>query len=587
METPKSNSFINTKKKNISESTSKDNENITVRKIRRKSPVRQSVSKKTIKTQEPSIKRKKNAGQQVKKVSFDFPCLSENVIERSDTEDDSKLCDTKEIDSLYFNFFSDEEIENFSVIEITETKFSGENSLFDLRLGPLDNGVECETCEQDYKACPGHFGRITLEAKIPHPLRSKSILEYLSLFCNKCHRLVILKEKIQFLGFQKYKGDLCFKKLLNEVEKNVKVCPHCETVIPVYSCIDDKYMMEINDKKYPLHYDEIYKIFSNIREEEVSLLGLDGTSVHPIRLIISKLLVVPPCVRPYIRTDNGENSHDDLNFKYIDIIKTNNNLKKGVSEKTRIDEIDKLFFHIKTIMDNNKGKARDNHNKRAIKCIKKRISSKQGRIRQNIQGKRAEFSARTVIGPDAMCKVDELIVPPTIAKTLSYPVKVNKNNIDYCYKLLEQDKVNYILRDDVLKSAKIVLWTQGIKLEPNDQVIRDGCFIDVQKYEMIKEKKFEFKPGDKIIRDGKYITDVYNKQPKRKKFELKEGDILERQLQDGDLCVFNRQPTLWKGSMRAKRIRILPGTTFRFNLASTQAFNADYDGDEINLQTRL
>ena len=96
---------------------------------------------------------------------------------------------------------------------------------------------------------------------------------------------------------------------------------------------------------------------------------------------------------------------------------------------------------------------------------------------------------------------------------------------------------------------------------------------------MIKEKKFEFKPGDKIIRDGKYITDVYNKQPKRKKFELKEGDILERQLQDGDLCVFNRQPTLWKGSMRAKRIRILPGKTFRFNLASTQAFNADYDGD--------
>jgi DNA-directed RNA polymerase beta' subunit len=541
---------------------------------------------------------------------------SQETLFPSKENDDSVTSESNEntynIENIEFNFFNEDEIRRMSVVEITETKLGGPQSLYDLRMGPLDNNDICETCEEGYD-CPGHFGHIELAVKIPHPLRSKHILEYLSLFCKDCHRLVILDKKIKLLKLHKYKGDMRFKKILKEVELNVAVCSHCESIIPSYSCIDDKYNMEIKKVKYPLRYQDIYDIFSNIRDTDIQLLGFDDINVHPIRLLIGCLLVVPPCVRPFITSD-GENSHDDLTYKYIDIIKTNNKIKEEKGEKTKIDEIDKLMFHIKTLMDNNKGKARDQNGKRPIKCIKKRISSKPGRIRLNIQGKRTEFCARTVIGADAMCMVDELIVPPDIAKNLTYPVRVTEYNMEYCKKILNDNKVNYVRRDGNLLSTKIILWTQEIfKLKPGDKIIRNGKIINPNIVSLIKEKSFEILPGDKVIRtirintnkplsinardsrdqrtnDSKnniehktiIIDNIYDKLPKRKNFELKEGDVLERQLKDGDLCVFNRQPTLWKGSMRAKRIKILPGKTFRFNLASTQAFNADYDGDEMN-----
>jgi DNA-directed RNA polymerase beta' subunit len=608
----------------------------SIRNHRRKSPIRydkknkedgnsiSQPSEETIKYRKPNSRQlsfsqnnnyqsQKTENEQKVKIDIEpthEPILSE-VVERTIFDNLPKKKDDNSshpIENIYFNFFNEEEIKKLSVAEITETRLCGPNSLYDLRMGPLNNNDICETCEEGYD-CPGHFGHIELAVKIPHPLRSKNIIEYLSIFCKDCHRLVILDKKIKLLGFHRFKGDIRFKKILEEVETNVSVCSYCESMIPKYNCIDDKYSMEIKDVKYPLRYDDIYKIFSNIRESDVHLLGFDDINVHPIRLIIGSLVVVPPCVRPFITSDDGENSHDDLTYKYIDIIKTNNKIKEETREKTRIDEIDKLMFHIKTLMDNNKGKARDQNGKRPIKCIKKRISSKQGRIRLNIQGKRAEFCARTVIGADAMCMVDELVMPPEMAKNLSYPVRVNKLNIDYCKKLLESDKVNYIRRDGNLLSTKIILWSQGFKLKSGDKIIRNKQIIDPDKFEFLKQKNFEILPGDKVFRTIRIVNssnksdnpsnnklsiisgeksqencveyktividNVFEKLPKRKNFEIKEGDILERQLQNGDLCVFNRQPTLWKGSMRAKKVKILPGKTFRFNLASTQAFNAD------------
>ena len=514
------------------------------------------------------------------------PSSNESIIEEYELSYD--------IENIFFNFLSEEEIEKLAVVEITDPKYTESISggLYDLKMGPLNNNDICETCEANYKDCQGHFGYINLAVKIPHPLRSKTILEYLSLFCKnkKCHRLIIKEEKIHLLEFNKYKNDNRYKKILVEAYIT-KVCPYCETIIPKYSCIDDKYIFEIKNKKYPLRYEEIYNIFSNIRESDMELLGFTDINVHPVNLILSKLIVVPPCVRSFTKTDDGESRHDDLTVRYSEVIKTNNKLKLETKEKTIIDETDRLLFHIKTLMDNNKGKARDNNGTRPIKCIKKRLSGKQGRIRQNIQGKRSEFCARTVIGADALCRVDELVMPEEIAKTLSYPVKVNKYNIDYCYKLLNENRVNYIIRGDVMKSAKIVLWTQGFKLEKGDVVIRTNeegkeTHIDPERVKLIKGS-FNIKPGDKVLRKGKIIDNVFDKLPRRKHYELEEGDIIERQLQNGDLGVFNRQPTLWKGSMRAKRIKILPGKTFRFNLASTQAFNADFDGDEIDLQMSL
>ena len=505
----------------------------------------------------------------------------------SDSEEDIKEVFMKEgdIDSITFSFMSEEEIKKYAVVQVTETKFTGPNSVGDIRMGVINKNDVCETCEGDWEECCGHFGYIQLDAKIPHPLRIKNVLEYLKLFCKHCYRLVVKTEKINLLGLHKISGEARYKKILAEAENHVTVCPHCESVLPEYTCFDDKYTFQLKNQKLHLSYQDISTIFSNICNEDVELLGYDPNIVHPSRLVISCLLVAPPCVRPYVTTPDGHSCEDDLTWKYVEIIKANNKVKFAQNEKSRQDEIDKLYFHIRTLFDNNKGKARDNGGKRPIKCIKKRLSSKQGRIRQNILGKRVDFCARTVIGGDATCLVDELIVPEEIAKDLTYPVNVTGYNIEKCQQMLDTGKVNYIIRDGKTINAKIATRGKEFKFQTNDLVVRDGKKYKIENYKEIYGKEFEFKKGDTILRTERFyknnvlttttreIKDI--PVNKKKHYELKIGDTIERQLQNGDVGVFNRQPTLWKGSMRAKKVRILPGKTFRFSLASTQAFNAD------------
>lgn len=90
-------------------------------------------------------------------------------------------------------------------------------------------------------------------------------------------------------------------------------------------------------------------------------------------------------------------------------------------------------------------------------------------------------------------------------------------------------------------------------------------------------------PGAKyIIRDNGARIDL-RFHPKPSDLHLECGFRVERHIRDGDVIVFNRQPTLHKMSMMGHRIRVLPWSTFRFNLSVTTPYNADFDGDEMNL----
>ena len=320
-------------------------------------------------------------------------------------------------------------------------------------------------------------------------------------------------------------------------------------------------------------------------------MGLNPKYVHPILLTIKNLPVVPPCVRSFVIGDSGL-SHDDLTHKYTDIIKKNQALQSLISESKQDDKekqiqdcVDSLVFHIKTLMDNSKGKAKNVGGKRPIKCIKKRLSGKSGLIRCNIQGKRIDYCCRTVITPEAMGEVDQLVIPTAIAEKLTIPIRVNQTNIHECQRLLDAGKVVNLTVDNKQKSYKWFCYTQGFKLLHTDTVVREledstKSEIQVAAYELLTGTSLELQQGDTVIRDGVEIHDWALGQ--KKEYKLKIGDLIERQLQDGDWTLFNRQPTLWKGSMRAKQIRVLPGKTFRFNLASTQAFNADFDKQSLS-----
>jgi len=407
-----------------------------------------------------------------------------------------------------------------------------------------------------------------------HPLCTKKILSYLRLFCFNCSRLIFTEDKLQSLGQR-----VTVPTLLEIAEKSINVCPHqeCKKMLPEYNFDEDRfYYANKEGTKYPLSNDELFRIFDDIREVDVKLLNLDDRWIHPRNCLIRTLPVSPPSTRPY--AFSGDNpGHDDLTLKYIDIIRINNKLKNTVGEKNKQDVVDILAYHIRTLMDNTKGKAKDNQQKRPIKCFKKRLTGKQGLIRGNIEAKRANLNGRTVVGPEALGHVNELVVPIEISKTLTVPVLVTKDNMDWCQSLINQGKVNYVKRGKRNHDLKTKRKETDFSFGPWDRVQRGSAVLKPY-YSSLDGKPFELQNGDIILRNGERIEYVQTTQ-----FVCKPGDVIERHMQNGDWVILNRQPTLWKGSMQAKQVRILPGKTFRFNLACTQAFNADYDGDEMNI----
>ena len=169
----------------------------------------------------------------------------------------------------------------------------------------------------------------------------------------------------------------------------------------------------------------------------------------------------------------------------------------------------------------------------ALKSIKERLVGKAGRVRGNLMGKRVDFSARSVITPDANLNIEDLGVPLKIAKNITFPEVVNSRNIKFLTKLI-------LNGPDVYPGAKIL----------------------------------EKKEGDSI--SLRYVD--------RNSIKLTIGDIVHRHLMDGDPVLFNRQPTLHRMSMMCHFARIMKrGDTFRMNVADTKPYNADFDGDEMNM----
>uniref|UniRef100_A0A452UNI2 DNA-directed RNA polymerase subunit n=1 Tax=Ursus maritimus TaxID=29073 RepID=A0A452UNI2_URSMA len=170
---------------------------------------------------------------------------------------------------------------------------------------------------------------------------------------------------------------------------------------------------------------------------------------------------------------------------------------------------------------------------RPLKSLKQRLKGKEGRVRGNLMGKRVDFSARTVITPDPNLSIDQVGVPRSIAANMTFAEIVTPFNIDRLQELVRRGNSQY----------------PGAKY-----IIRDnGDRIDL---------RFHPKPSD---------------------LHLQTGYKVERHMCDGDIVIFNRQPTLHKMSMMGHRVRILPWSTFRLNLSVTTPYNADFDGDEMNL----
>ena len=293
--------------------------------------------------------------------------------------------DTREIDNITFGILSAKEILAASVCRIDNPKKSGPGTVYDSRMG--DSSRDCETCKQEPRSCVGHFGHIELNAPIIHPLFYKRVTAFLNCFCFKCNRLLLLKDQIYLAGINRYKGEPRFVAIQEKV-KNIHMCCHegCEADHP--SCKfspSDNMVFKVYEGKdktrtsIVLTTEEIEKIFDNIPDCDVHLLGFDPALVHPRNFIITILPVLPPCDRPYVQAD-GNLCDDDLTNQYIEIIKANNHLddkaeqsckKKELGETKRQKFLASLRFRVLTTFNNSQGKAKHTTNGRAIKGIKR------------------------------------------------------------------------------------------------------------------------------------------------------------------------------------------------------------------------
>ena len=498
------------------------------------------------------------------------------------------------IEQFQFNISSSEEIIGHSVAEIRESKsLFGEGCIYDDRLGPIDQSKTCVTCAQSYLTCPGHFGHIILQEPILHPMLLDEIVNFLRVLCIDCHLTILTAEHLRMLRVHQKKGNY---KIIAVLSKKFPLCVHCKHNQPTYTIVDGKicYFYKSKSNRIEMSTHEIYTKFKSISKPDMKLLGLSEKN-HPVHMILRALPVCPPATRPYVTMDNGI-CDDDLTSKYIEIIKINRQLEKEKIEKSESKRkmlVQAMEFHIMTLFDNSKGKARQ-INGRPLKGIRERINGKNGRIRNNMMGKRVDFCGRTVIGADPSLQLNEVGFPQEFATNLTIPETVTRYNFEYLDKLVQTGKANYLIRGEKSFNLKFAMQQKGYERDAMDKlaickfVTIDGKkkptwhFEYISAWEMRTRKTFVPKKGDRILKKNGTIVEHFIEKEK-KPIELKYGDIVERHLRDGDRVLLNRQPTLHKGSIMAPKIKILPGKTLRLPISICQSFNADFDGDEMNI----
>ena len=488
--------------------------------------------------------------------------------------------------------------------------------LMDPRLGVIDPGLECRTCGSHSGSCNGHFGHIELAAPVIHVGFTKLIRRLLRSTCRECGRLALddaqrdefrdRYERAKELGDDEHD---VLKAAVRQARK-ASTCPFCgepqadikhekpTTYYEVQDVLSGDYSERIAAAMQPdeeeddpgtspqelaektdIALDRVNQImagefrprkedrraiekalevdlteedmnklmpsdirdwFEDIPDEDLEVLGIDSEHSRPEWMIMTVLPVPPVTTRPSITLDNGQRSEDDLTHKLVDIIRINQrfmeNREAGAPQLIIEDLWELLQYHVTTFVDNEiSGTPPARHRSgRPLKTLSQRLKGKEGRFRGSLSGKRVNFSARTVISPDPTLSLNEVGVPDRVAKEMTQTLNVTERNV-----------------------------------EEARQYVRNGP---------------EAHPGANYVRrpDGRRLK-VTEKNCEELAEKVEADWEVNRHLVDGDIVIFNRQPSLHRMSIMAHEVVVMPYKTFRLNTVVCPPYNADFDGDEMNM----
>lgn len=504
----------------------------------------------------------------------------------------------------------------------------GPGTVNDLSMGGYNNTSKCNHC--GFPSCGGHNGRIVFPEGIYvyNPFFIKTVVDLLTVICHDCGSLLLPKKLLE--RFARLPPEQRLVELRKAVQKDKVLCTHkqkkdpktgelipCKPNLRILQTKSDKqvgsektkttsksvetgkiYFTNETDTKgkkktkgevnvFPIS--KAKQILENITPEALKFLGFNEEN-HPASMILRGILVIPPVVRPPNVAGNQTTDHD-LTKHYISIVKKvkeiqeivdtswdillniareNPKLSKeihsedlsvlekkekllnipGISKNVRMQlgnvadtaqYVDELYQLIKNLEI---GSKTSTYVTEVVKSLKDLVQGKNATFRGNMLGKRVNFCGRAVAGPDPTIPFWQIRIPPFVAERLTIPVLVTDNNIEECRQLIVEGKVNTIELPSIINQM-------GTR-SPYKRVIAVERKISGQRINI-------------------------------NKYRINRGDIINRQMQDGDFVLVNRQPTLHKFSMMAYQVVIGEGDTFRINLQVTGPLNADFDGDELNL----
>ncbi len=455
----------------------------------------------------------------------------------------------KRVKEIKFGLISPKEFRKMSVSRIVtadtydDDGFPIEMGLMDTKLGVIDPGLRCKTCGGRAGECPGHFGHIELVAPVIHVGFAKLIRKILRATCRNCGALLLdssqKKETVEKIRMLKKMGQ-SIEDIVNEVFKEARKAGKCQACNEEQKEIKFEKPTTFIEDGHKLMPTDIRSRLEKITDEDIEVIGMDPQNARPEWIILTVLAVPPVTMRPSITLESGQRSEDDLTHKLVDIIRINQrfqeNREAGAPQLIIEDLWELLQYHVTTFIDNAvSGVPPARHRSgRPLKTLSQRLKGKEGRFRGSLSGKRVNFSARTVISPDPNLGMHEVGVPIAIAKELTITMFVTPRNMNEIKEYIRRGPDNH-------PGANYIVRADGRRLRITDK-------------------------------NSHELADLV---------EL--GWKVDRQLKDGDVILFNRQPSLHRMSIMAHEVKVLPHKTFRLNPAVCPPYNADFDGDEMNM----
>ncbi|KAJ3375015.1 hypothetical protein GGF31_005737 [Allomyces arbusculus] len=210
--------------------------------------------------------------------------------------------------------------------------------------------------------------------------------------------------------------------------------------------------------------------------------------------------------------------------------------------------------HVNSFLDSTKNPTMSKSGKQPPPGIRQLLEKKEGLFRKHMMGKRVNYAARSVISPDPWIETSEIGIPPVFATKLTYPEPVTGHNVKE-------------LMASVINGPDV--WPGATHIQLEDAQMQSLADLSVEQRAALA---------------AQLLTPQQTLSSTQPSYAIHTNKKVYRHLRNGDILLLNRQPTLHKPSIMAHKARVLPGEkTIRLHYANCNTYNADFDGDEMNV----